>query len=472
MKAEKKTDEKKEKKEVLEAKEVKEKKATGKKTKATEEKPTEEKTKAAEKEAAKEKVAEKKPAAKKTKAAEKAPADEKAAEKKPAAKKAKAAEKAPAEEKAAEKKPAEKKTKAAEKAPAEEKAAEKKPAAKKTKAAEKAPAEEKAAEKKPAEKKAKAAEKAPAEEKPAEKKPAEKKAKAAEKAPAEEKAAEDKAAEKKPAEKKPSKKKSVKKSAKVLESILDLNANNIWDYDEYAIADAWERERKEEDFSISEMKLLNTIRLAFEVVHYNPDDEREAAKYEKGDWAKIVHCKEAKGCVAIRRKTIERITDLSYENIRHISTAMLLELINRNFGGGWDSISLAIRDIIETGFEISTTQLPQSRIHIPGGTLDKKVAQGFEVLEIPKGTWVEAIFAKKKDPVEKIHMEMPDREYDEDGNLIPLPDDMNDKDDLDADETLDNDDTYFSSLTPEAEMSDLEAEGLAIEDVGEGEEEE
>ena len=406
MKAEKKTDEKKEKKEVLEAKEVKEKKATGKKTKATEEKPTEEKTKAAEKEAAKEKVAEKKPAAKKTKATEKAPAEEKAAEKKPAAKK----------------------TKAADKAPAEEKAVEKKPAAKKTKAAEKAPAEEKAAE--------------------------------------------DKAAEKKPAEKKPSKKKSVKKSAKVLESILDLNANNIWDYDEYAIADAWERERKEEDFSISEMKLLNTIRLAFEVVHYNPDDEREAPKYEKGDWAKIVHCKEAKGCVAIRRKTIERITDLSYENIRHISTAMLLELINRNFGGGWDSISLAIRDIIETGFEISTTQLPQSRIHIPGGTLDKKVAQGFEVLEIPKGTWVEAIFAKKKDPVEKIHMEMPDREYDEDGNLIPLPDDMNDKDDLDADETLDNDDTYFSSLTPEAEMNDLEAEGLAIEDVGEGEEEE
>ena len=428
MKAEKKTDEKKEKKEVLEAKEVKEKKATGKKTKATEEKPTEEKTKAAEKESAKEKVVEKKPAAKKTKAAEKAPAEEKVAEKKPAAKK----------------------TKAAEKAPAEEKAAEKKPAAKKTKAADKAPAEEKAVEKKPAEKKAKAAEKAPAEEK----------------------AAEDKAAEKKPAEKKPSKKKSVKKSAKVLESILDLNANNIWDYDEYAIAEAWERERKEEDFSISEMKLLNTIRLAFEVVHYNPDDEREAAKYEKGDWAKIVHCKEAKGCVAIRRKTIERITDLSYENIKHISTAMLLELINRNFGGGWDSISLAIRDIIETGFEISTTQLPQSRIHIPGGTLDKKVAQGFEVLEIPKGTWVEAIFAKKKDPVEKIHMEMPDREYDEDGNLIPLPDDMNDKDDLDADETLDNDDTYFSSLTPEAEMNDLEAEGLAIEDVGEGEEEE
>ena len=69
-------------------------------------------------------------------------------------------------------------------------------------------------------------------------------------------------------EKKAAKKKAAKKSTKTLESILDLNANNIWDLDEFAIAEAWEREREEEDFSISEQKLLNTIRLAFEVVHY------------------------------------------------------------------------------------------------------------------------------------------------------------------------------------------------------------
>ncbi len=267
-------------------------------------------------------------------------------------------------------------------------------------------------------------------------------------------------------EKKTTKKKTVKKTAKTLEHILDLNANNIWELDEFAIADAWERSRKEEDFSISEQKLLNTIRLAFEIVHFNPQDEREAAKYEKG-WAKITHCKEEKGCVAIRRKAIERITDLSYENIKHISTAMLLELIDRNFGGGWDSISLAIRDIIESGFEISTTQLPASRIHAPGGTVEKKVAQGFDVLEIPKGTWVEAIFAKKKDPVEKIHMDIPEREYDEDGNLIPLRDDIGDNDDNDDDDNLDNDDTYFSSLTPEADVKDIEEEGLSIEDVSE-----
>ena len=261
-------------------------------------------------------------------------------------------------------------------------------------------------------------------------------------------------------EKKAAKKKAAKKSAMVLESILDLNASNIWDLDEFAIAEAWEKDREEQDFTISEQKILNTIRLAFDVVHYNPENEREAAKFEKGGWAKVTHCQPDKGCVAIRRRVIERITDLTYENIRHISTAMLLELIDRNFGGGWDSIALAIRDIIETGFEISTTQLPQSRIHAPGGTLEKKVAQGFDVLEIPKGTWVEAIFAKKKDPVEKIHMDMPEHE-DELGSGEEI-----------EEEASDNDDTYYSSLTPEADAQDIEEEGLSIEDVGEGDEEE
>lgn len=262
-------------------------------------------------------------------------------------------------------------------------------------------------------------------------------------------------------------KRSAQKNIMKLESVLDLNSNNIWDLDEYAIAEAWEREREEDDFSISEQKLLGTIRLAYEVVHYNPEDERDVAKYENGGWAKLTHCQESKGCVAIRRKTIERITDLSYENIRHISTAMLLELISRNFGGGWDSIALSIRDIIEMGFEISTTQLPQSRIHAPGGTLEKKVAQGFEVLEIPKGTWVEAIFAKKKDPIEKVHSALNDREYDEDGNLISTKSEMDLNDD--NDDVTENDDTYFSSLTPEAATDDLEEEGLSIEDVEEEE---
>ena len=68
-------------------------------------------------------------------------------------------------------------------------------------------------------------------------------------------------------------------------------------------------------------------------------------------------------------------------------------------------------------------------------------------------------------------MDLPEREYDEDGNPNSLPDDLNNDEDND-DDVLDNDDTYYSSLTPEADVKDLEEEGLSIEDVSESDEDE
>ena len=64
-----------------------------------------------------------------------------------------------------------------------------------------------------------------------------------------------------------------------IESVQDLNSSNIWSMTAEQIGVMWEKERQEEDFSIVEEKLLNVIRLAFEVVHFNEDDEREANKY-------------------------------------------------------------------------------------------------------------------------------------------------------------------------------------------------
>ena len=76
---------------------------------------------------------------------------------------------------------------------------------------------------------------------------------------------------------------------------------------------------------------------------------------------------------AIKKRPIMRVTDLTYENIRHISATKLLEVIDRNFGGGWDSLSQSIQDIIESGFDISTTTLPQDRLKKVGGMYDKKI---------------------------------------------------------------------------------------------------
>lgn len=236
-----------------------------------------------------------------------------------------------------------------------------------------------------------------------------------------------------------------KQSSVRLESVLDLNSNNVWNVTAYELAQLWEADKLEEDFCNSEDKLLNIMRLSFEVVHYNADDSRDKLKYENGEWAIFSHVDPKRGFVAIRKKEIKRITDLSYENIQHISAALLLELIDRNFGGGWDSIQLSLKDVIESGFEVSTTTLPTNRLHAPGGTYDRKVKAGFEVLEVPKGNWTEAIFAKKKDPVAKVKLQS-DSRYDEDGNLIVDNGGLHEEDYDDADENVD-DETYYSSFS-------------------------
>lgn len=245
------------------------------------------------------------------------------------------------------------------------------------------------------------------------------------------------------------------KQEALIESILDLNSTNVWKLTEQDIQKAWNDEKNEGSFATSEDKLLNIIRLSFDVIHYNPSDPREKAKYENGEWATFQHCNEKKGWVAVRKKYITRLTDLSYENIRHITAATLLELIDRNFGGGWDSIALSLKDIILSGFDISTTTLPASRIHAPGGTLERKVAQGFEVLEIAKGTWIEAIFAKKKEPLAKIRIN--EDKYDEEGNLRKSSSKMlaDDDEDLPEDNELGNDDDDMDNTPDDGQMDEM-----------------
>lgn len=255
----------------------------------------------------------------------------------------------------------------------------------------------------------------------------------------------------------------------MLDTIQDLNSVNVWNISENEIAELWEKELNEDNFSSSEEKLLNIIRLAYVVVHFDNGNEREKAKYTNGEWTTFPRSDMKKGIVAIRKRNISRLTDLSYENVKHITAATLLELISRNFGGGWDSIPLSMKDIIESAFEITTTTLPASRLHIAGGTLDKKVADGFEVLEVTKGTWVEAIFAKKKAPMMKLRM-LVDNEYDEDGNRVIHEDEDEDEDleerdeDVDDDEVQpsDDDETFYSSYAPEADVKDDDDETASL----------
>lgn len=151
-----------------------------------------------------------------------------------------------------------------------------------------------------------------------------------------------------------------------------------------------------------------------------------------------------------------RVTDLTYENIRHISASKLVEVLERNFGGGWESLPQSVQDIIESGFDVSTTTLPANRLHKAGGLYEKKKADGYEVLEIPKGTWIEAIFVKEKPEIEDKPVVQPYDDEDDDINADREEGDndadFNDNDTDKNDEANDDDDDTFDDdkLTEES----------------------
>ena len=222
---------------------------------------------------------------------------------------------------------------------------------------------------------------------------------------------------------------------KKLITLKTLNKSNVWELQENDVFRIWSAGEKDADMTENINRYITILRSAFEIEEVKVDRPEVIRKYEmRGMCVGLLRVDESnKVKYAIKKRPILRVTDLTYENIRHISAAKLLEVIERNFGGGWDSLSQSIKDIIESGFDISTTTLPKDRLHKPGGLYEKKLEDGFDVLEIPKGLWTEAIFAKEKPEMVKVKMR-----YDEDG--VHFEDD-----DADSDEDVDIKDDYYKA---------------------------
>jgi hypothetical protein len=207
-------------------------------------------------------------------------------------------------------------------------------------------------------------------------------------------------------------------------SIKAVTKNSVWDIQENDVFRMWEAATKDAEVKENIQHYLDIFKSAFLIEEIKDDSALIKKGYEKRGY-KVMEIKfdeNLKFTWAIKKRPIMRVTDLSYENIRHISAAKLLEVIDRNFGGGWDSLSQSIQDIILSGFDISTTTLPKDRLHKKGGMYDKKVEDGFDVLEVSKGGWVEAIFAKLKPEEEKIKMKFNEKSDSDDD----LDDDDND----------------------------------------------
>ena len=198
-------------------------------------------------------------------------------------------------------------------------------------------------------------------------------------------------------------------------SIKAVTKSSVWDIQENDVFRMWEAATKDAEVKENVTHYLDIFKSAFFIEDIKEDVMLVKKSYEKRGYkvAQIKFDENMKFSWAIKKKPIMRVTDLTYENIRHISAAKLIEVLDRNFGGGWDSLSQSIQDIILSGFDISTTTLPKDRLHKKGGMYEKKVEDGFEVLEVEKGGWVEAIFAKLKPEQEKIRMKFSDDEDDE-----------------------------------------------------------
>ena len=248
-------------------------------------------------------------------------------------------------------------------------------------------------------------------------------------------------------------------------TLKTLTKSSVWDVQENDIFRMWEGAEKDADVKDNVRHFTDIIRSAFLIEEIDGESKAIKAKYEKMGYkvGQVKLDENVKVTWAIKKKPILRVTDLTYENIRHITAAKLIEVLDRNFGGGWDSLSQSIKDIIESGFDISTTTLPADRMHKKGGMYEKKVADGYEVLEVAKGTWTEAIFAKLKPEAEKPRMKFASHNDDEDD--IP-EDDYNkpDEDDIELEDPNDDDiteDNYSTMMDLGADDPDDEAANMA-----------
>ena len=255
-------------------------------------------------------------------------------------------------------------------------------------------------------------------------------------------------------------------------SIKSITKSSVWDIQENDVFRMWDAAVKDAEVKENIQHYLDIFKSAFLIEEIKEDSAPVKKSYEKRGY-KVTNIKfddNLKFIWAIKKRPVVRVTDLTYENIRHISAAKLLEVIDRNFGGGWDSLSQSIQDIILSGFDISTTTLPKDRLHKKGGMYEKKVEDGFEVLEVAKGGWVEAIFAKLKPEQEKLRMQFSksdsdDEDMENDDEDVVVEDNYSSHDDVDDEVEDPNDDeitedNYSTMVDLGSDDPDEEANGL------------
>ncbi len=181
-------------------------------------------------------------------------------------------------------------------------------------------------------------------------------------------------------------------------SIKAITKSSVWAIWENDVICMWKEATRDAEVKKNINHYLDIFKSAFLVEEIKDDAPLVRKIYEQRGYkvAQIIFDQTMLFTWAIKKKSILHVTELTYENIHYISATELIEVLKHNFGGGWDSLSRSIQNVILSNFDVSTVILPKDRLHKEGGFYEKKMKDGYEVLEVEKGGWAEAIFIKEK----------------------------------------------------------------------------
>ena len=190
-------------------------------------------------------------------------------------------------------------------------------------------------------------------------------------------------------------------------SLADLNKSNVWTVSPAELSQMIiDAKKKRDEFADLEKHFKNIVKTVFDIQYLKREDSALVNKLESQGFDVFSTPDEnGNNAIAIRKHPIKKVTDLTLENIQHLEATEVRQLIQNNMGTGWKGLALSIQDIIEQAFFVDCTVMPEKTMHKPGGIVDRRKEDGYEVLEIVRGTWIEGVFMKPKPKVEKVHID-------------------------------------------------------------------
>lgn len=119
-------------------------------------------------------------------------------------------------------------------------------------------------------------------------------------------------------------------ASKQTHSIKDLNKSSVWDVQENDIFRMLNSGSKDADVKDNLRHYVDIIRSAFMIEELKEDTPQIRKSYEKQGYkvGTVALDESTKVLWAIRKRPILRVTDLTYENIRHITASKLVEVLS------------------------------------------------------------------------------------------------------------------------------------------------